>query len=336
MRPPRRGPARELALGRRTAHVTIRPRLGRLRLLCHGCHERAAGRPTCSSRSRPPIKGPAAIAACLAGGDQHQRHVDLLAVPLRRRHGRIPRRHGTGTHEAAELRGRRAIANAQLAYQDYERCSPPRGGPGCRRPEPGRNGRCGRRRRPRTRPIPHPLGHAWAWTSGQPRAPAVSPGHLNPVVYVAKCWVPAVPIDWFFPDAEAVIGVRLGITVETTENQGGWEPSCVSRAARSDAPARPPVPRRLRASPRATPSGRRAGARRARRPDGRAAPPRAGRGQPCRQRRQVVGMMAGLAGRGAPERSTPNPARPQHKARLATITRRYRTWKRATHSLAPC
>jgi hypothetical protein len=230
MRPPRRGPARELALGRRTAHVTIRPRLGRLRLLCHGCHERAAGRPTCSSRSRPPIKGPAAIAACLAGGDQHQRHVDLLAVPLRRRHGRIPRRHGTGTHEAAELRGRRAIANAQLAYQDYERCSPPRGGPGCRRPEPGRNGRCGRRRRPRTRPIPHPLGHAWAWTSGQPRAPVVSPGHLNPVVYVAKCWVPAVPIDWFFPDAEAVIGVRLGITVETTENQGGWEPSCVSRA----------------------------------------------------------------------------------------------------------
>jgi hypothetical protein len=60
------------------------------------------------------------------------------------------------------------------------------------------------------------------------------------------------------------------------------------------------------------------------------------RGQPCRQRRQVVGMMAGLAARGAPERSTPNAARPQHKARVATITRRYSTWKRATRSLAPC
>jgi hypothetical protein len=47
-------------------------------------------------------------------------------------------------------------------------------------------------------------------------------------------------------------------------------------------------------------------------------------------------MMAGLAGRGAPERSTPNAARPQHKARVATITRRYSTWKRATPSLAPC
>jgi hypothetical protein len=32
-------------------------------------------------------------------------------------------------------------------------------------------------------------------------------------------------------------------------------------------------------------------------------------------------MMAGLAARGAPERSTPNAARPQHKARVATITR---------------
>jgi hypothetical protein len=68
------------------------------------------------------------------------------------------------------------------------------------------------------------------------------------------------------------------------------------------------VPRRLRASLRAAPGGRRAGARRARRPDGRAAPPRAGRGPPCRQRRQVVGMMAGLAARAPPERSTPNAA----------------------------
>ena len=36
------------------------------------------------------------------------------------------------------------------------RCSPRRGGPGCRRPEPGRSGRCGRRRRPRIQPIPTP------------------------------------------------------------------------------------------------------------------------------------------------------------------------------------
>jgi hypothetical protein len=55
-----------------------------------------------------------------------------------------------------------------------------------------------------------------------------------------------------------------------------------------------------------------------------------------RRQRQVVGMMAGLAARGAPERSTPNAARPQHKARVTTITRRYSTWKRATRSLAPC
>jgi hypothetical protein len=31
------------------------------------------------------------------------------------------------------------------------------------------------------------VGHAWAWTSGQPRARAVFPGQSNPVIYVAKC-----------------------------------------------------------------------------------------------------------------------------------------------------
>jgi hypothetical protein len=34
-------------------------------------------------------------------------------------------------------------------------------------------------------------GMPGAWTSGQPRARAVYPGHPNPVIYVAKCWVPA-------------------------------------------------------------------------------------------------------------------------------------------------
>ena len=37
----------------------------------------------------------------------------------------------------------------------------------------------------------------------------------------------------------------------------------------------------------------------------------------------AVGMMAGPAARGASERSTPNAARPQHNARVATITRGY-------------
>jgi hypothetical protein len=49
-----------------------------------------------------------------------------------------------------------------------------------------------------------------------------------------------------------------------------------------------------------------------------------------RRRRQVVGMMTGLAARGAPERSTPaqSQGRDDHQ--------RDSTWKRATRSLAPC
>jgi hypothetical protein len=50
----------------------------------------------------------------------------------------------------------------------------------------------------------------------------------------------------------------------------------------------------------------------------------------------AVGMMAGLAARGAPERSTPNVTRPQPKAWVATITRGDSTWMRATPSLAAC
>ena len=60
-----------------------------------------------------------------------------------------------GTDEALALRGKAAVAQAQLAYQLLPRDasagragrrSPP-GAPGC-------SGRCGRRRRPRTRPTP--------------------------------------------------------------------------------------------------------------------------------------------------------------------------------------
>jgi hypothetical protein len=34
-------------------------------------------------------------------------------------------------------------------------------------------------------------GMPGAWTSGQPRVRAVYPGHSEPIIYVAKCWVPA-------------------------------------------------------------------------------------------------------------------------------------------------
>ena len=61
-----------------------------------------------------------------------------------------------GTGEAAGLRGRAAIANARLAYQHYERVfSSPRWA-ALAPPGPGRSGRCGPRRRSRTRPIPTP------------------------------------------------------------------------------------------------------------------------------------------------------------------------------------
>ena len=40
--------------------------------------------------------------------------------------------------------------------------------------------------------------------------------------------------------------------------------------------------------------------------------------------------------RGPPRALDPERERPQHKARVATITRRCSTWKRATPSLAPC
>jgi hypothetical protein len=68
MRPPRRGPARELALGRRTAHVTIHPVLDGYELLCHGCHERAADRLNLFIKIPAAHQGHAAIAACLAEG----------------------------------------------------------------------------------------------------------------------------------------------------------------------------------------------------------------------------------------------------------------------------
>jgi hypothetical protein len=80
-------------------------------------------------------------------GDQHQRHADLLPVPLRRGDGRLPRRPGAGPagrqgpvqgrfgglvvrvpgghrgRRAArqDRHGRGAIANARLAYHHYER-----------------------------------------------------------------------------------------------------------------------------------------------------------------------------------------------------------------------
>jgi hypothetical protein len=44
---------------------------------------------------------------------------------------------------------------------------------------------------------------------------------LNPVVYVAKCWVPAAPLDWFSLTQKRSKELRLGITVETTENREG-------------------------------------------------------------------------------------------------------------------
>jgi hypothetical protein len=47
-------------------------------------------------------------------------------------------------------------------------------------------------------------------------------------------------------------------------------------------------------------------------------------------------MMAGLAARGAHPSADPERSATQHNARVATITRRYSTWKRATPSLAPC
>src|SRR5215208_101792 len=43
-----------------------------------------------------------------------------------------------------------------------------------------------------------------AWISGQLRARAVSPGKFNPVIYVAKCWVPAAPHRLLFPGTEEV------------------------------------------------------------------------------------------------------------------------------------
>ena len=78
-----------------------------------------------------------------------------------------------GTAEAAELRGRAAIANARLAYQHYEQvfssprwqALPTRG--------PGRSGRCGPRRRSRTPPTPTPAtSPTWsrpAWSTPCPR-----------------------------------------------------------------------------------------------------------------------------------------------------------------------
>ena len=51
-----------------------------------------------------------------------------------------------------------------------------------------------------------------AWISGQPRARAVSPGKFNPVIYVAKCWVPAAPHRLVFSDTEAVTGASFTAT----------------------------------------------------------------------------------------------------------------------------
>ena len=51
-----------------------------------------------------------------------------------------------------------------------------------------------------------------AWISGQPRARVVSPGKFNPVIYVAKCWVPAAPHRLVFSDTEAVTGASFTAT----------------------------------------------------------------------------------------------------------------------------
>ena len=123
-------------------------------------------------------------------GHQHQRHADLLADPLRRGDGRVPRRHGAGPRRPATTcpRSRRWPRSSCPGWtprstRGWTRSAPPRrprcaarrrsptpGWPtsttsGCspaavagaaRRPAPARSGRCGPRPRSRTRPTPTP------------------------------------------------------------------------------------------------------------------------------------------------------------------------------------
>ena len=68
-------------------------------------------------------------------------------------------------------------------------------------------------------------GMLGAWTSGQLRARSVYPGHSESTFYMAKCWVPALPLTWFFLTQKRSWEPHLGITVETTENRECGSPA---------------------------------------------------------------------------------------------------------------
>jgi hypothetical protein len=67
-----------------------------------------------------------------------------------------------------------------------------------------------------------------AWTSGQPQARAVRPGHPGLAIYLGKYSLPAAPLRLVFPDIEDAYELpcqqrRRGRTVDTAVGQEEWE-----------------------------------------------------------------------------------------------------------------
>ena len=239
--------------------------------------------------------------ARIADGPQHQRHAAVRPRALRRGDRGVPagprgarrrrrrpvarvvggvvlrvagstplvdrRLDEIGTDEALALKGKAAIANAQLAYQLFlERFSGrPLGAAGGRR-APGCSARCGRRPRPRTRPTPTRS------TSTRSSAPTPSTRcptpPSRPSTTTARSPAPSTPTPTptaASSSALAALGIDLEEVAATLEDEGvAVVRQELRRAARhAGGQGRRPLTRQLRVRADARRAGRRR--RRARR-----------------------------------------------------------------------